>query len=314
MKLLVSYDGSGPSEAAIDDLTAAGLPPGGEAIVVAVAEVWLPPPATAGEDEPVQSAYIESIVKKHREHGESLVAEAQALAERAADRVRLVLPLWKVTAEASYGSPAWEVIKKAESYRPDLIVVGSHGHSSIGRLLLGSISQRILTESACSVRVARGRVQVDQAAARIVVGFDGSEGAAAAVDAVAARKWLDGTEVRLFSALDDVSPSIVGRFIPQVSDMAEEMNDAERDWIKKLAEEQMEILEKAGLPTSLHLFNGNPRGVLVEEAERWNADCIFVGANAFGSRIERFLIGSTSAAVAARAHCSVEVVRTAAKK
>ena len=29
----------------------------------------------------------------------------------------------------------------------------------------------------------------------------------------------------------------------------------------------------------------------------------------FGNRLERFLLGSVSAAVAARAHCSVEVVR-----
>lgn len=47
---------------------------------------------------------------------------------------------------------------------------------------------------------------------------------------------------------------------------------------------------------------------LVEEAETWNADCVFVGAK--GTRgIERLLLGSVSSAVAARAHCSVEVVR-----
>ncbi|WP_225931558.1 universal stress protein [Leptolyngbya sp. 7M] len=49
---------------------------------------------------------------------------------------------------------------------------------------------------------------------------------------------------------------------------------------------------------------------LVEHAETWNADSIFVGANAFAGRLERFIVGSTSAAVAARAHCSVEVVRS----
>jgi nucleotide-binding universal stress UspA family protein len=53
---------------------------------------------------------------------------------------------------------------------------------------------------------------------------------------------------------------------------------------------------------------GDPKQLLCDEAERWGADCIFVGAKNL-SRIDRFLLGSVSAAVAARAHCSVEVVR-----
>src|SRR6266567_400676 len=43
MKLLVAYDGSKCSEAALDDLVRTGLPDLGEALVVSVAEMWLPP-------------------------------------------------------------------------------------------------------------------------------------------------------------------------------------------------------------------------------------------------------------------------------
>ena len=43
MKILVAYDGTPPADAAIDDLTMAGLPETGEAVVLSVAEVWLPP-------------------------------------------------------------------------------------------------------------------------------------------------------------------------------------------------------------------------------------------------------------------------------
>ena len=47
---------------------------------------------------------------------------------------------------------------------------------------------------------------------------------------------------------------------------------------------------------------------ILEEADAWGADCIFVGAK--GTRgIDRLLLGSVSSAVAARAQCSVEVVR-----
>ena len=42
-KLLIGYDGSGHADAAIDDLQRAGLPQDVEAIVLTVADAFLPP-------------------------------------------------------------------------------------------------------------------------------------------------------------------------------------------------------------------------------------------------------------------------------
>jgi nucleotide-binding universal stress UspA family protein len=54
---------------------------------------------------------------------------------------------------------------------------------------------------------------------------------------------------------------------------------------------------------------GDPKQVLVKHAEEFGADCIFTGATGFSSRLERVILGSVSSAIAARAQCSVEVVR-----
>jgi len=59
------------------------------------------------------------------------------------------------------------------------------------------------------------------------------------------------------------------------------------------------------------LLPGDPRRALIEEVDQWQADCIFVGARGL-SQLDRFLLGSVSAAVASRAHCSVEIIRTKA--
>jgi nucleotide-binding universal stress UspA family protein len=57
---------------------------------------------------------------------------------------------------------------------------------------------------------------------------------------------------------------------------------------------------------------GNPKEVILEEAEKWNADLIVVGSH--GRRgFKRFLLGSVSEAVAMNAHCSVVVVRNPAR-
>ena len=56
-------------------------------------------------------------------------------------------------------------------------------------------------------------------------------------------------------------------------------------------------------------MTGDPRRVLVEEAERSQADCVFVGSRGLSGSVERFMLGSVSAALVKNAPCTVEVVR-----
>jgi nucleotide-binding universal stress UspA family protein len=80
--------------------------------------------------------------------------------------------------------------------------------------------------------------------------------------------------------------------------------------VKVAIDAAVEKLRKAGLRVSVVMKEEEPKALLLNEAEGWNADCIFVGARGLG-RVERLLTGSVSSAVAARAHCSVEIVRGA---
>ena len=309
MKILIAYDGSSCAEAALDDLVQAGLPKAGEFLVMSVAEVWLPPEKSPEWDAETSDPYLKEINRKHWAKNKKAVAEVETLANHAAQRLRKMFPGWTVSAEATYGSPAWEVLTKADNFKPDLIVAGSQGRSAVGRFFLGSISQKILTEAHCSVRVARGRVEADPTTVRIVIGFDGSKGTQAAVEVVASRNWLENSEVHLLAVSDPITPSLIGRFVPPIADLVDEVNEGEHERLEKLAQPALQKLKDAGLIATLSIVAGNPKQVLVEEAVRWSADAIFVGANAAGSRLERFLLGSVSAAVAERSHCSVEAVR-----
>lgn len=309
MKLLIAYDGSRCAESAIDDLRRAGLPDNAKATVISVAEVWLPPANSSESIHLTDDPYIEKMVQRHRDKGERALAETRTFSAHAETRLQGVFPKWNVSSRATYGSPAWEILAAADDVNADLIVVGSQGQSAITRFFLGSISQKVLTEAECSVRVARGRIDVDPSPVRVVIAFDSSRGAQAAVDVVAKRNWPEGTEIRLIAVTDPIAPTAIGRFVPPIAESIDEVNESEREWLQELAAGALEKLTAAGLEASLDIMPGNPKRVIVEESEHWNADCIFLGANAFGSRIERFLIGSTSSAVAARAHCSVEVVR-----
>jgi nucleotide-binding universal stress UspA family protein len=138
---------------------------------------------------------------------------------------------------------------------------------------------------------------------------DGSPGSEAAVEAVAERVWPPGSEARVIVVDDPLVPSPFGHLIPPVMRWVEESNREERAWVQQMADEASKRLRRAELTVSSSVVEGDPKRVLVEQAEAWGADCIFVGSHGFGNRLERFLLGSVSAAVAARAHCSVEVVR-----
>ena len=67
--------------------------------------------------------------------------------------------LWSKVHLQPSESPAWAVIRKADEWKADLVVVGSHGRSAFGRLILGSVSQKVVTEaSTFCTRRARSRL------------------------------------------------------------------------------------------------------------------------------------------------------------
>src|SRR6185436_4759847 len=88
-----------------------------------------------------------------------------------------------------------------------MIVVGSHGRSALGRFIMGSVAQKIVTEAHCSARGARGRGTEAGGAARILLGFDCSIDACAAVRTIASRAWPMNSAIRVLAVL---APTISG--------------------------------------------------------------------------------------------------------
>jgi nucleotide-binding universal stress UspA family protein len=150
-----------------------------------------------------------------------------------------------------------------------------------------------------SVRIWRGPARPDNEPIRLIAGEDGSADAEAAISRLAARAWPDGTSVHLVTAADQVvAITALSRARAQPS-----------EWIKQFNERSVPKLRTAGLVVSTLVAQGDPRRILLEEAKRLNADCIFVGARGLRG-IERLFLGSVSTAVVTRAPCSVEVVRS----
>lgn len=288
MRILVAYDGSECAHAALNGLRRAGLPEDAQFTVLSVVEHWLPPPASLELLEEVDAT---------RESG--------ALLQRATIKLSELNPSWEVKTELAVGSPATTIIEKADAWHPDLIVVGAHGRTALGKFFFGSVSQKVLHEARCSVLVARGSAAEPGSPARIVVGIDGSRYAEAAVRAVAERHWPKETEVRLVNATLPVPTMSSTRLLVQIGAWVASENAR----TKAALDAATTTLGAAGLKTSVVARDEDPKLLLSAEAASWTADCIFVGSHG-AAAIDRFLLGSVSSAVASRARCSVEVVRS----
>jgi len=73
----------------------------------------------------------------------------------------------------------------------------------------------------------------------------------------------------------------------------------------------MAEISEAGLAVSSKVIEGDPKRALIEEADAWGANCIFIGSRGLNGALQRFFLGSVSTGVVTNASCSVEVVRLA---
>ena len=313
MRILIGYDGSEGADAAIDDLRKAGLPRDVEALIVSISEVMMPSSIESEVvGQPITSRRLTEALAQAEARTEQALNDAKELAAEAGDRVRSYFPSWKVQTEGLAGWPATDLINKADEWNSDLVVVGSRGRSALGRFILGSVSKKVVTDSHHSVRVARGATEKnDSKPPRVVIGVDGSPEAEHAVREVGMRVWPKGTEVRIIAVDDGTSPKRIARVLPTAAAMITSSNEKAFAASRMMVEWSERELRAIGLQVSIAIEKGDPQRVLIEEARQWEADSIFVGSRKFDGTFERFWLGSVSTALVTKAHCSVEVVRSA---
>jgi len=293
MKILIAYDDSEHAKAAIDDLQRAGLPADATAMVLSAVDTLLPTAAVASDPIAADGAScrVAATLAQVRAETEQATDEASGIAHEGIRRVRRYFPDWHVFADPVVGAAAQAIVKRAERWPAHLIVLGSHGRSALGRLVLGSVSTHVASHCSRSVRVTRHVIARTAAPVRVVIGLDGSRGAAAAVRGVLSRRWPPGTEVRVVAVHGS--------------------NDVADGDMRVMVDYATEMFLAAGFHVSMRIAEGNPRDVLNDEARTSAAHCIFVGARGAttDSPGNRVGLGTVAGALVSSAPCSVEIVR-----
>ena len=309
MKVLIGYDGTPGAEAVIRDLEFAGLPAVAEACLMVAIPPVLPMEALAHD--PTGTAWFPIYAETGEE--KARVDAALALGRKGSESVRARFPDWDVKVEARFEPPAQSLLEFAEKWKPHLIAVGSHGWSWLGRALLGSTAEKILAHADANVRLCHPRAERQAGPPRIVAAIDGSWDCRQAIEEIGNRAWPAGTRIKLVAARELVAWTGVMADAAGTGMRTENGDPGRWTWMEKYQKEMVARLRSQGLDASAVILEGDPRHILLIEAEAIHADCLFMGRRGV-TGFKRLLLGSVSGAVASHAPCSVEIIRKPVEK
>lgn len=145
---------------------------------------------------------------------------------------------------------------------------------------------------------------------KILLALDGSVYSDAAVQEIVRRPWPPESEVKVVTAAE--TPIMVGMEPWAASpDYFESLEKSIREAAQGVIQNaltKLKATDDKSLKISSEIIQGSPKQVIVEEAERWNADLVVMGSRGLGTW-NRLLLGSVSNSVVHHAKCSVEIVR-----
>jgi len=142
----------------------------------------------------------------------------------------------------------------------------------------------------------------------IVVGTDGSETAAKAVDSAVELARLTGATLELVSAYEPVGGQALREEARQVPPDLQWIVNRRAD-VDATLQRAIERAGAAGVAAQTYAREGDPADAILDVAEELGADLIVIG-NKGMTGAKRFLLGSVPNKVSHHAPCAVMIIRT----
>ena len=187
----------------------------------------------------------------------------------------------------------------------DLVIMGTHGRRGIKHLLIGSVAEQVVRTAPVPVLTIRADASIsDDPISRILVPFDFSDGALAAVEL--AGGWAQALHAQV-TLLHVVEPVVYPEFyavdlLPD--EMLGHIQERSTKALDELAAERL-----PGIPVTSEIAVGRAAETIVETAEPARHDLLIVSTRGL-SGIEHLLLGSVAEGVIRRARIPVVTVRS----
>lgn len=290
--ILVGLDFSEPADAALERAIAIAQQHGAKIVLVHAQAN----DAAIGD---VDNAILEQL-------GEVSAAVHADAARQIAARLEMIQQLGIACDLISRVGPADEVLSNASTETgAELIALGSHGHTGITHMLLGSVAASTIRHATCDVLVCRGTAQ-RSLFTRPLVATDFSPSAAKTLGH-ATSVTVPGTPLKVVHAWQLPVGSWGATLLGQARFPWSTVRDAVLSGAQTQADRLVEANRELGVPVEVELVQGPPAQVITQAAERHGSDLIAIGAH--GHRgFRRLLLGSVAENTIRHSPCSVLVV------
>jgi nucleotide-binding universal stress UspA family protein len=198
---------------------------------------------------------------------------------------------------------AHAIAERAKELSADLVVVGTHGHTGLKHVLLGSVAERTVEYAPCSVWTVKGP-RPGAELRTIVVGTDFSPAGGEALATAAAWAKDAGAKLHLVHALQIPTPLIAPYEVAIPEGVIE---GARREADRQLQQAAKTV---SGVSVTTELSTTPAHAALVDAAERVSADLIVTGSRGH-TGLKHALLGSVAERTLRYAPCSVLTVRKA---
>lgn len=238
--------------------------------------------------------YPETIdeVKQEEESAREFFAEIRAQLDSVAEAQAVTIDV-----EMRAGHPAHQIVAAAGERGIDLIVVGSRGHSRLWGELLGHTADRVNENAPCSVLIVRSDKEAAQYR-RMLVGYDGSEGANVALKHSLALAKEIGSQVKVLW-IHEIMPS---------AEPKDEARWAQTYFESSLREPIESAVKEYGVQVESGYRLGSAAQTLVDEAESGGFRLVVLGHRG-QSGLWGKLLGGAADRVSHHAHCDVLIIR-----
>ena len=203
------------------------------------------------------------------------------------------------------GNAYAEVVRRAETWGADLVVVGSHGRTGLSRVVLGSVAEKILRYAHSPVLVAREAKK----SGVVLAATDLSDPSLPAVAASAEEARRRGAKLTVLFVVDLTAAAFaaaagglfgaIGALPPAA--LQRETQEA----LQKTLESALERFGATGEPL---VRQGAPASVITETAEELGAELLVIGTHG-RTGVARVALGSVAERVVRTAGCPVLAVR-----
>lgn len=218
------------------------------------------------------------------------------------------------TARYAVGTVAHELPSIVANDRADLIVMGSHGHTGLKKLLLGSVASIVAVSCTKPLLVVRGAPVPKRDSLKLGIAVDGSPYGVAVARFVAQHRNLFGASpsVILIHVVPDLSkitvPGWIEREVP-TGIKPEQVEAMQTAAFENVFRPVHELLATAGISaTEVRLVGHAPGDAIAAQATKNKLDLLALGSLGFGGA-RQGLMGSVATRVAAQCRTALLLVR-----